>query len=162
MNTIWGPVRPRSRRASGAHLPLGARREERGLSLVELLVAVTLILIGSLATLTMQRTAVRQNNLTDDRETAAWLARQLVERVRYMRYADPNLANTVGFVDPPTAVSPANNLNESGAHTTSGGFQRRWQIDNPSTNLKRIQVRVTWNESGQVDGLLLRAMLKVR
>src|SRR5256885_16440515 len=130
MDTTRFPVVPRRCRATGAHLKLASRRRaQRGFSLVELLVAVVLILVGSIATLRMQRTAVKQNNLTDNRETAAWLARQLVEKVHLMRYADANLANTSPntFVDPPTAVSPANNLDDLGQSGTGGIFQRRWQ-----------------------------------
>ena len=136
-----------------------------GFSLIELLVAVVLIIVGSLAAITMQRTAVKQNNLTHDRQIAGWLARQLVEKAREMRYADPSLALTTPantFVNPPAAISPANNLNELGANSVNGIYQRQWLIDSPSTNVKRIQVRVSWNETGATDRLVLRAMLKAR
>ncbi len=166
MKTSWGSREPRSRRASGDRSGLRiSERSVAGLSLVELIVAVTLILVGSLATLTMQRAAVKQNNLTDNRETAAWLARQLVEKVHLMRYADANLANTSpanSFVNPPTAVSPSNPLNDYGQSGAGGIFTRKWQIDTPTTNIKRIQVQVSWGESGQTNGLVLKTMLKAR
>jgi type IV pilus modification protein PilV len=142
--------------------PVAQRSCQRGFSIVELLVAVLLISIGSLAALTMQRAAVKQNNLTDARETAAWLARQLLEKARVLRYADSSLATTAGYVDPPSAVSPANKLDASGQNSASGIYQRRWQIDSPSTNIKRISVQVTWNQSGQTDVLILRSALKAR
>lgn len=135
--------------------------ETRGFSMVEMLVAVLLLTIGSLAALTMQRAAVKQNNLTDARATAAWLARQLVEKTRVMRYADASLANT-SWASPPTSVSPANSLDALGQHSSSGIYTREWQIDSPATNIKRIQVRVTWNESGVTDALILKSTLKAR
>jgi type II secretory pathway pseudopilin PulG len=145
----------------------GKSAESLGFSMIELLVAVTLIMIGSLAALTMQRAAVKQNNLTDTRETAAWLARQLTEKARVMRYFDASLANTSPantWVALPAAVSPANKLNALGQNSSTGIYTREWQIDNPTgtTNIKRIQVRVSWNESGDTERLILRAMLKAR
>ena len=138
---------------------------EGGLTIVELLVAILLMTVGSLAAVTMQRAAVKQNNLTNDRETAAWLARQLIEKTRVLRYADTSLANTSPantFVDPPSAVSPTKPLDALGQHSSTGIYTRQWQIDTVSTNVKRIQVRVTWNETGQTDTLLLKSTLKAR
>jgi type IV pilus modification protein PilV len=134
----------------------------RGFSIVEMLVAVLLISIGSLAALTMQRAAVKQNNLTDARETAAWLARQLIENTRMLRYYDASLATTNGFQDPPAAVSPTNPLNALGQNSPSGIYTRKWQIDSPEPNIKRIQVQITWNQSGQTDVLILKSALKAR
>ena len=147
---------PESRRAS---------RAQRGLTIVELLVAILLMTVGSLAAVTMQRAAVKQNNLTGDRETAAWLARQLIENTRVLRYADASLAITSPantFVAPPSAVSPANPLNALGQNSSSGIYTRQWQIDTASTNVKRIQVRITWNETGQTDTMVMKSTLKAR
>jgi len=141
------------------------RTASLGFSLIELLVALMLIIIGSLAAVTMQRTAVKQGNLTRDRQVAAWLARQLVERVRQMRYADPSLAITSPtntFVNPPSGISPANNLNEFGQNSATGTYQRQWIIDSPSDNVKRVQVRVSWSESGITERMIMKATLKAR
>ena len=62
------------------------RRSRGGFSLIELLVAIVLIAVGSLATITMQQTAVKKNNLTDTRQTAAQLAREILETVRQTNY----------------------------------------------------------------------------
>jgi len=121
-----------------------------------------LLSIGSLAAVTMQRAAVKKNDLTDTRQTAAWLARQLIEKAHVLRYADPSLATTSGFVQPPSAVSPANNLNALGQNSSSGFYVRKWQIDSPATNVKRIQVQITWNQTGQTDVLILKSYLKAR
>jgi type IV pilus assembly protein PilV len=153
-----------------AHLPAGipllerrfSRRRSVGLSMVELLVALVLLSIGSLAAVTMQRAAVKQNDLTDSRQTATWLARQLIEKAHVLRYADSSLATTSGFVNPPAAVSPANNLNALGQYSSSGLYVRKWQIDSPATNVKRIQVQISWNQTGQTDVLILKSYLKAR
>ena len=160
MTTRW-TFAPRRRCSDGALRRFPREKPEGGFSIVELLVAVLLIVIGSLATLTMQRAAVKQNNLTRDREVASWLARQVVEKVRQMRYADSNLATTNGFVTVPSAVLPSTNLNQLGV-SGSGIYQRTWSIDSPSTNLKRIQIAVTWRESGDTDRLLMKSALKAR
>ena len=155
------PVPQQRRRVSRLGRVTHRSNSLSGFSLIELLVAVMLIIVGSIATLTMQRAAVKQNNLTRDREVAAWLARQLVETVRRMRYADTNLNTTNGFVAVPAAVLASTNLDQYGA-SGSGIYQRQWSISSSATNIKDIQIAVSWRETNDTDRLVLRAMLKVR
>jgi prepilin-type N-terminal cleavage/methylation domain-containing protein len=128
-----------------------------GFSLIELLAAMLLIAVGSLATITMQRTALKKNNLTDTRQTAAQLAREILETVRQTNYISTNLNTTSGnFITLGGGTRPG--LIQG---TTNPGniFTRQLRVDDdtPINNVKKIQIQVTWNQSGVTQGLLLAA-----
>jgi prepilin-type N-terminal cleavage/methylation domain-containing protein len=132
-----------------------------GFSLIELLAAMLLIAVGSLATITMQRTALKKNNLTDTRQTAAQLAREILETVRQTNYISTNLNTTSGnFITLGGGTRPG--LIQG---TTNPGniFTRQLKVDDdtPINNVKKIQIQVTWNQSGVTQGLLL-ATFKTR
>jgi type IV pilus modification protein PilV len=131
------------------------RRSLGGFSLIELLVAIVLIAVGSLATITMQQTAVKKNSLTDTRQTAAQLAREILETVRQTNYVSTDLNTTSGsFITLSGATRPG--LIQG---TTNPGnvFTRQLKVaDNtPINNVKKIQVQVTWNQSGVSQSLSL-------
>jgi type IV pilus modification protein PilV len=137
------------------------RRSPSGFSLIELLVAIVLIAVGSLATITMQQMAVKKNNLTDTRQTAAQLTREILETVRQTNYISTNLNTTSGnFITLSAGTRPG--LIQG---TTNPGniFTRQLKVDDntPITNVKKIQVQVTWNQSGITQSLLL-ATFKTR
>jgi hypothetical protein len=126
-----------------------------------LLAAMLLIAVGSLATITMQRTALKKNNLTDTRQTGAQLAREILETVRQTNYISTNLNTTSGnFITLGGGTRPG--LIQG---TTNPGniFTRQLKVDDntPINNVKKIQIQVTWNQSGVTQGLLL-ATFKTR
>ena len=114
-----------------------------------------LIAVGSLATITMQRTALKKNNLTDTRQIAAQLAREILETVRQTNYISTNLNTTSGnFITLGGGTRPG--LIQG---TTNPGniFTRQLKVDDdtPINNVKKIQIQVTWNHSGVTQGLSL-------
>jgi prepilin-type N-terminal cleavage/methylation domain-containing protein len=145
-------------------LPYGnrcTRISRGGFSLIELLVAIVLIAVGSLVTITMQRTAVKKNNLTDTRQTAAQLAREILEAVRQTNYISTDLNTTSGnFITLSGGTRPGL---IQGTTNPANIFTRQLKVDDntPITNVKKIQVQVTWNQTGVTQSLLL-ATLKTR
>ena len=124
--------------------------------MIELLVAIVLFVVGGLAAVTMQRSAVFQSNITDARQSAAQLGRDLLEKARALSYGASQLAATSGYVSPPSSISDANPLNAQGRGSGFGRiYTRQWSIQNntPLTNLKTISVRVSWNQYGMSQSL---------
>jgi len=112
------------------------RGRERGVTLVELCIALVVISIGLLALVRIFPTATR-NQLEDRMVTSANLyAQEKVEDLSAKGWADADL--TIGR-------HPAGTVNE--ACGTSGAWQRHWdvaQMASPLDNLKKITVTVTW------------------
>lgn len=113
---------------------------QKGFTLLELLVALTIFAIGLLGVAGMQVTGLRQNATSHGRTTAAALATGILEEIRTWPLADTRLsgdstANAWSFNGQPS-------LNVAGG----GIFQATYDVDtnyNGVTNIKRIQVTVT-------------------
>lgn len=155
---------------SGAHAFM-AVGDDRGVSIIEVLVAVVLIAVGALAAIVMLRTSVKENQRTYSREVAASLARQLLESVDSLSYQPTagtfaNCLNATAssstYVNPCAALSPSNPLNAQGQTVAAGGYTRQWSIVNNGspTNVstpvfKTIRVRVRWNDRGQTQQVVV-------
>ena len=99
--------------------------------------------------------ALKKNNLTDTRQTAAQLAREILETVRQTNYISTNLNTTSGnFITLSGGTRPG--LIQG---TTNPGniFTRQLKVDDntPINNVKKIQLQVTWNQSGVTQSLSL-------
>jgi Tfp pilus assembly protein PilV len=156
--------------ASGAISSFGMC-DNQGSSIIEVLVGVVLVAVGALAAVVMQRASVKENQRTYSRETAVSLARQLLEAVESLSYEPSSgtfanclnaTASATTFVDPCSALSPANPLNAQGQTLAAGGYTRQWSIVNSGTpsnataaTFKTIRVRVQWNDRGQTEQLIL-------
>ena len=120
--------------------PRGLRRNERGVTLVELLAAMVVISIGLLALVRLFPTAER-NQLADRMLTNANLyVQEKVEDLSAKSWLDADL--TIGR-------HPTPSTNESLGAT--GKWQRYWvvsQMATPLDNLKKVTVTVTWNYMG--------------
>jgi prepilin-type N-terminal cleavage/methylation domain-containing protein len=137
------------------------RVHDDGFTLIELTVAILILTVGSLAAVVMQRTAVARSNGTSAQLAAVELARDLVEQARILKYADPALAATGGFVSPPSTLSPANPLDPQGRASGTGRiFTRTWKIqdDLPTPQMKTISVRVAWSQLGNSQSVVLSTL----
>jgi len=151
----------------------GARQsDERGIALIEVIVAVILFALGGLAAASLQLGSTKANQAASNRQIGANLARQLLEAVEALPYSHAALAPTggTGFIDPPVAVSPANPLNADGQATGGRFFVRRWRVEESprdpnasavlarSVNFKTIRVRVTWNQAGRNEQIVMNTI----
>lgn len=101
------------------------KKREQGFTLVEILVAISLLLLGLLAVGQMQVMTMVTNSVSSQRTTAITLAQDQMELLRTRPYAN--------IETPP--------LND-----TSGMYTRSWIVETntPAANMKRVTVTVSW------------------
>lgn len=102
----------------------------RGFSLIELLVAVTILAIGLLALAGLQITAIQGNSFGNTISQATALAEDRIEEIRNMAYDDIVFAS-----------NPDIEANVDGTIYTRETFV---ETDTPLPDLKRVAVTVRW------------------
>ena len=118
-------------------------KSERGFSLVELLIAITILAIGLLAVAGMQSTAINSNAWANRLSTATSLSQEVMEDLLAKDATDVIFSATT----PATAYdlnvqdTTTMNITISGAGTFSA--TRTITINTPVTGTVRIDVRVT-------------------
>ena len=125
-------------------------RAERGTTLLELMVALTVLAVGVLAVAQLFPAGSRSQVRDKLRTEASQLAREKIEQLEVLDWTD--LALTPGL-HPAGAPEKVGNV---------GTLSRRYQVDAmgaPLDNLKRVTVDVTWN---QVRACSVQAVTYVR
>lgn len=125
---------------SGRAAPAGAGScppGQQGFSLVELLIAILLLMVGFLAVFSVLWSSTQAGRFSRDMTTAASLGQEMLERANSLSYS--SLPATAGFV------------NYTAASVSAPGFTREWQvIDNsPVAGVKTVQAKVSWNSPGK-------------
>jgi len=113
-----------------------AAKRRRGLTLVEVMVAMVVLAFGLLGVAAMQVRAMQGGSSGMHLAEASGLARNRVELLTRLRWSDADLASTGGAW---RAVGPAT--------TASMTFQQRERITDLSGDVKRIEVQVLWDEA---------------
>lgn len=105
------------------------KMNEKGFSLIELMVAVSILAIGLLGLAGLQGTAINGNHHGNTISQATVLAQDTIEKIRNTNYDD---INTTNFP----------------ASQTDGIFEKAILIedDTPLNELKRVTVTVTWRK----------------
>lgn len=126
-------------------------KSERGFSLVELLIAITILAIGLLAVAGMQSTAINSNAWANRLSTATSLAQEVMEDILAKDATDAIFSadSTLVVYDlcpdalatPPATTCPDTSITISGAGTFSA--TRAITINTPVTGTVRIDVSVT-------------------
>lgn len=117
----------------------GAARSERGMSLVELVVALVVLSIGVLAIGGIFPAGSRHQLQDRMTTTASYYSQQKLEDLEGLAWADPNLTD---------GRHPAGTATES---LGSGQWKRFYQVTTmaaPLDNLKRVTVTVNWTFMG--------------
>ncbi len=111
----------------------------KGLTLLEVLIAMAVFVIGILAVASMQISSVRNNTTGNITTQATQLARAKMEELK-------NVSDVTTLA---SDTDPNNPLDEDG--NAGGIFNRSWTVTNPlGGNISRqIVVTVGWNRRGQ-------------
>jgi len=126
-------------------------RKDGGFSLIEVLVAITILAVGLLALALMQTTAIKGNVLASQSTVATQLAQDQLERFRHTAWADI-VSSPAGGYDTATLTPVYANLpGSAGDIVTVRGTQysRVWYVVNNTATLRTITVWVCWQDSLQ-------------
>lgn len=141
------------------------KHDQKGFTLLEVLVAIVTLSIGLLAVASMQTTAMLGNTSAMNRSRALGLAEEMVDRIRVNSGDNPNIYDCIDTNNSATTAVPA-----TGACATSGrpsqepamGDYDQWQtrlqasglpnafgtvvitMDSPITKAVTVTVTVTW------------------
>jgi len=123
---------------------------ERGTSLLELMVALTLLAIGVLAVAQLFPAGSRYQVRDRLRTEASHLAREKIEQLEVLDWVDPDLA---------PGRHPAGGPEKLGSVGTLGRYYDVAAMAAPLDNLKQVAVHVTWI---QVRACTVQAVTYVR
>ena len=109
---------------------------EKGFTLLEVIVAISILTFGLLAVASMQMTAIRGNYNASNITEATTVAQDRLENLMGLLYSDP-LMNDGTWPDPPPPPSPS-------------GYTITYDVsdDTPMIKTKLITVTVQWQDKG--------------
>jgi len=111
----------------------------KGFSLLEILIALIILAIGLLAIAAMQITSIRGNFFSDNMTQASVLAQDRLEGLRSLPFVNGNWPDALSMGDHDDGKIPVRGLN----------FSRSFRVDqdpnNPATG-RRITVTIRWKD----------------
>jgi type IV pilus assembly protein PilV len=122
--------------------------DEKGFTLVEILIAMTIFAIGVLALAEMQITAIRGNAFSSTTTDGTTFAQDRIEQLMNLPYDNANL--NAGNHGPVTVTHLVDNLS----------YNVSWNVedDSPVANTKTVNVSVTWRANGWNRSVSLRCV----
>lgn len=114
---------------------------EGGFTLLEVIIAISILTFGLLAVASMQTTAIRGNDNASNITEATTFAQDTLEDLMALRYTNSGLDDVNPGFGTPTTHAIA-------APTGYTGLSYTVDDDNPITNAKLITVTITWQDKG--------------
>lgn len=131
----------------GIDRPQNTINKVNGFSLIELLIAMSVMALGMLAAASMQYSAVRNNTTGNTSTQATMLAKATLEMLKNQDIDSTALA--VGDYVDPTRIDASGN--------PGGIYNRNWRIGLLGTSARRISVTVEWTKFGNTRRVIVRS-----
>ena len=126
--------------------------KQGGFTLLELLVAITILIIGLSAVATMQAIALSSNSVSNKVSVASFIAQQVAEEISSRNISDPilnhNSTGTYQFTDWSTGaqqIVSGLSITSAGTYTASYTIQANTYNGTTFTGMTEIQVTVSAN-----------------
>ena len=128
----------------------GLFKNERGFSLIEVMIALVIFSIGILAVAQLQFWNIRNNTTGNITTIATLLARQKMEELKSQ--ADVTTLNSDADADNPIDA----------AGQAGGIFTRTWTVSNPlgGSTSRHLAVTVSWSRQGQNRSVVLTSITR--
>jgi type IV pilus assembly protein PilV len=112
---------------------------KKGFSLVEFMIAISILAIGLLALVGLQSTSIRGNASSKNKNSAILLAEKKMEELKNTAFTSLSIGTTNDLNNPLTS-----------SDGSGGTFNRSWTIQtySGSANMKQITVTLSWTEGG--------------
>jgi len=139
-------------------------KDEKGFTLLEILIAILIFIFGILAVGNMQITAIQGNSFANSLTEASIAAQDQIENLLNASYSDTLLNDTDhdgtnqdtdddGLDDQGSDTNFGlndNTISTADHYTTRGRYTILWNVavDYPVSGTKTIRMFVTWNERG--------------
>ena len=123
-----------------------ASRSERGFTLIEVLVALSIMSLGMIGILALQKAATSASGYSRRATEAAVLAEDRLEEMRTLPLS--------------TVTDGTDTVDASGVANDEGLFTRAWTLA-VADEIATITVRVQWNESDGAHAITFRTMRTV-
>ncbi len=138
-----------------------SNKEQGGFTLLELLIALTILAIGLLALAAMQGVAINSNSVANKQTVHSMLAQQAVEDIASYAYSDGIFSSTVsGATYSTMVVTGAGTYNATYAVNLAPVITDNLATSATQTTLASIKVTVTHNASGNSKSYTVLKLVK--
>ena len=131
-------------------------RARRGMTLVEIMVAMVILSFGLLGVAALQVRAITEGSGGEHLSSASSLSRNRVEELNRIAWDATLLDNSLGVWSVPTTITPRDQV-------YSRQERIAWDNVNPAiAQLKTIEVRVTWSDNKRQNRQVLLTSARLR
>ena len=126
--------------------------KQDGFTLIEVLVAITILAVGLLALALMQTTAIKANALSSKSTVATQLAQDRLEQFKNVSFAAIASSPAAGYDNVTMRPQYANLPGAAGDNSVRRGttYYRVWYVANNSATFRTITVWVCWRDERQI------------
>lgn len=148
-------------------MDVSGNQKQKGFTLLEVIVAISILTVGLLAVASMQGSAIMANASATDVTDATTIAADRLEKLAALAYNDSDLKDRdddgaaglgdTGFDHNPLTGGDADyGITEQTARGKTYSVYWNIAVDDPKAGIKTIQVIVAWQDHGRTKQLTLQ------